>query len=153
MRKKLVVVLAMLCVLAFCMAPAAASSFEKGKTVGLIISPLDDLIITTKSLMTGSISSGESTTYTYYVPTGSTNLDVQLSWNNPSNNLGLKITSPTSVTYGEFDDYYDSTTANAKITLELQAGSSYLTSGTWKFIIRGKSVSGTESFNLIVNDY
>jgi hypothetical protein len=151
MKKELAVVLAVFCVIAFCMAPTAASAEDSvKKTDDIIISPLVIPIGEPKSSITGSIVQGQVKNYNYDVPAWSTYMYIRLSWSSTSNNLQLKFTSPTGVTYGNYDDYYESSIPNAIIPIEINSGT-VLPSGLWEFQIKGKTVSGSEPFTLIVN--
>ncbi len=76
---------------------------------------------------------------------------LQLSWKSTSNNLALTFTTPYGGIYGAYDDYYESSTPNARIPIHLEAASGTLQSGAWTFDITGKSLSGSESFTLIIN--
>ncbi|MDE2518304.1 MAG: hypothetical protein O0X93_03000 [Methanocorpusculum sp.] len=155
MKKQCVVVFAIFCVIAFCMAPAAASAGDSEKKISdnIMVSPLVLPIYETKSSLTGAIVSGQTKTYTYVVPSGDTQMDVQLSWKSSSNSLALSLTSPSGRTYGEYNDNYESSTPNARIPVHLEASSGTLPSGTWTISVIGKSVSGSESFTLVVNTY
>ncbi len=148
MRKKLVVVLAMLCVLAFCMAPAAASSFDqKVNSNGMTVTPIIGNVAWPKSVSTGTVTQGQMVEYTYAMPAGSTTLMVKVEWATTSNNLGLTVVLPDSTRYS-FDDYYDSPTPNGRTAVQFQDNP--LQSGTWKFHVLGKSVSGSQPFTITV---
>ncbi len=143
MKKELAVVLAVFCVIAFCMAPAAASAEDSvKKTDDIIISRLIIPIGEPKSSITGSIVQGQVKNYNYDVPAGSTYMYIRLSWSSTSNNLQLKFTSPTGVLLRIID--------SKCIPIEINSGT-VLPSGLWEFQIKGKTVSGSEPFTLIVN--
>ena len=80
-------------------------------------------------------------------------MDIQLSWGSTSNNLALMFTSPSGVTYGPYDDYAESSTPNARFTIHVESAGAVLPYGTWEFDVTGKSVTGTETFTLIINSY
>lgn len=155
MKKGFAFLLAIICVIAFCMVPAAASTVDAADTADddLIISALDIPVYGPKGSATGTIVQGERKTYSFAVLPGDTEMDIQLSWGSTSNNLALIFTTPDGGVYGAYDDYYDSSTPNARVSLHLEAAVGTLYSGTWLFDVSGKSVSGTETFTLIVNAY
>lgn len=147
MKKGLTVVLVIFCVIAFCTIPAAASANDaEKKTVDVVVSPFYDPIPETKASLTGTITQGETKVYSYPMPAGKTTLKVRLSWSSTTNNLGLTIISPPGVTHGEFDDYYESSTANGIIPVQFDSNN--VPSGDWTFYINGKSVNGSQSFTI-----
>ena len=91
--------------------------------------------------------------YSYAIQSGDTEMDIQLSWGSTSNNLALMFTSPTGRTYGPYDDYYDASTPNARFGIHVESAGAVLPYGTWIFDVMGKSVSGTETFTLVINSY
>ncbi|MDV0444150.1 hypothetical protein [Methanorbis rubei] len=149
MRKKLVVVLAMLCVLAFCMAPAAAttSSDQVTKNSGMTVTPIIGNVMWPKSSTTGSVTQGVTERYTYTVPAGSTTLTVRVAWGTTASNLGLVVQTPDSVMHGEYDDATDGS-VNGSLALQFQ--DSPLQSGQWVFFVRGKSVTSSQSFTITI---
>ena len=152
MKRIFSVVAVMLCILAFCIAPAAAGNFSTARDDGITISPLlDPFFQQTRASITGSVVEGQTKIYSYEVSSGSTLMGVKVEWDNTANNLGLLVSTPAPiVTYGEFDDYFESSVANGVIPLTIQADNT-LPAGIWKFKINGKSVSGTQQFTLTVN--
>ena len=155
MKKGFTFLLAIVCVIAFCMVPAAASTADAADTVDddLIISALEIPVYGQKGSATGTIVQGERKTYTYEIQSGDTEMDIQLSWGSTSNNLALIFTSPTGSMYGPYDDYYDSSTPNARFGIHVESAGAVLPYGTWRFDVAGKSVSSTETFTLIINSY
>ena len=155
MKKGFAFLLAIICLIAFCMVPASAATADAADTVDddLVISALEIPVYGPKSSTTGTIISGERKTYSYAVPSGSKEMDIQLSWGSTSNNLGLIFTTPDGYMLGSYDDYYESSTPNARIPIHVEAAVGTLQSGTWLFDIHGKSVSGSEAFTLIINTY
>ncbi|MDV0441210.1 hypothetical protein [Methanorbis furvi] len=149
MRKKLVVVLALLCVLAFCMAPAAAttSSDQTTKKTGMTVTPIVGDVMWPKGSNSGTVTQGETKTYSYTVPAGSTTLSVKVVWGTTASNLGLIVQTPNSIGYGEFDDATDGST-NGSLALQFQDNP--LQSGQWLFFVRGKSVTGSQSFTITI---
>lgn len=155
MKKGFAFLLAIVCVIAFCMVPAAASTGDAADTEDddLVISALDIPVYGPKGSTPGTIVNGQMKTYSYVVQPGETEMDIQVTWGSTSNNLGLYFTSPTGTIYGEYDDYSESTTPNARISVHVESAGAVLPYGTWLFDVTGKSVSGTETFTLIVNTY
>ena len=155
MKKGFTFLLAIVCVIAFCMVPAAAATVDAADTVDddLVISALEIPVYGPKSSTTGSIVQGERKTYSYVIQPGNTVLDMQVTWGSASNNLGLYFTSPTGTIYGEYDDYYDSSTPNAQFGIHVESAGAVLPAGKWLFDVVGKSVSGSETFTLIINSY
>ena len=155
MKKGFAFLLAIVCVIAFCMVPAAASTIDAADTVDddLVISALEIPVYGPKSSATGTIVQGQTKTYSYPIQPGDTQMVIQVTWGSTSNNLGLYFTSPTGTIYGEYDDYSESTTPNARISVHVESAGAVLPYGTWLFDVTGKSVSGTETFTLIVNTY
>ncbi|HJK70808.1 MAG TPA: hypothetical protein O0X51_02800 [Methanocorpusculum sp.] len=155
MKKGFAFLFAIVCLIAFCMVPASAATVDAADTVDndLIISALDIPGYGPKGSATGTIVQGERKTYSYVVQPGETEMDIQVTWSSTSNNLGLYFTSPTGRIYGEYNDYSESPTPNARISVHVESAGAVLPAGTWLFDITGKSVSGTETITLIVNTY
>lgn len=153
MKKGFTFLLAIVCVIAFCMVPAAAATVDAADTVDddLIISTLEIPVYGSKGSATGTIVQGQMSSYSYAIQSGDTEMDIQLSWGSTSNNLALMFTSPTGRIYGPYDDYYESTTPNARFGIHVESAGAVLPYGTWIFDVMGKSVSGTETFTLIIN--
>ncbi|MDU9376617.1 hypothetical protein McpSp1_12400 [Methanocorpusculaceae archaeon Sp1] len=149
MRKKLVVVLALLCVLAFCMAPASAttSSDQTTKKTGMTVTPIVGDVMWPKGSNTGSVTQGTTENFGYTVPAGSTTLSVKVVWGTTASNLGLIVRTPDGIAYGEFDDATDGS-VNGSIALQFQ--DSPLQSGQWLFFVRGKSVTSSQSFTITI---
>ena len=80
-------------------------------------------------------------------------MEIQLSWGSTSNNLALTFTSTTGRIYGPYDDYFDYSTPNARFGIHVESAGAVLPYGAWEFDILGKSVSGSETFTLIINSY
>lgn len=155
MKKGFTFLLAIVCVIAFCMVPAAAATGDAADTVDddLVISALEIPVYGPKGSTPGTIVNGQMKTYSYVVQPGETEMGIQVTWGSTSNNLGLYFTSPTGRIYGEYDDYSESSTPNARISVHVASAGAVLPAGTWLFDVTGKSVSGTETFTLIVNTY
>lgn len=155
MKKGFTFLLAIVCVIAFCMVPAAAATADAADTVDddLVISALEIPVYGPKGSTPGTIVQGERKTYSFEVTPGNTKMDIQLSWGSTSNNLALMFTSPSGVTYGPYDDYAESSTPNARFTIHVESAGAVLPYGTWEFDVTGKSVTGTETFTLIINSY
>ena len=153
MKKGFTFLLAIVCVIAFCMVPAAASTGDAADTEDddLVISALEIPVYGPKAAATGTIIQGQLKTYSIEVLPGDSEMDIQVTWGSTSNNLALMFTSPSGVTYGPYDDYAESSTPNARIIVHVESTVGALPLGTWLFDIDGKSVSGTETFTLIVN--
>ena len=153
MKKGFAFLLAIVCVIAFCMVPASAATVNAADTVDddLIISALEIPVYGPKSSTTGTIIDRQMKSYSYAIQSGDTEMDIQLSWGSTSNNLALMFTSPTGRTYGPYDDYYDASTPNARFGIHVESAGAVLPYGTWIFDVMGKSVSGTETFTLIIN--
>lgn len=153
MKKGFTFLLAIVCVIAFCMVPAAAATGDAADTVDddLVISALEIPVYGQKGSATGTIVQGQTKTYSFVVQSTDSEMDIQLSWGSTSNNLALMFTSPTGRTYGPYDDYSESSTPNARISMHIESAVGVLPFGTWLFDVTGKSVSGTETFTLIVN--
>ena len=153
MKKGFTFLLAIVCVIAFCMVPAAASTVDAADTADddLVISALDIPVYGPKGSATGTIVQGQMKTYSYQIQSAETEMDIQLSWGSTSNNLALMFTSPSGVIYGAYDDYYDSSIPNARFGIHVESAGAVLPYGTWEFDVMGKSVTGTETFTLIIN--
>ena len=153
MKKGFAFLLAIVCLIAFCMVPASAATVDAADTVDddLVISALEIPVYGPKSSTTGTIIQGQIKTYSFEVASGNTEMDIQLSWGSTSNNLALTFTSPTGRIYGPYDDYAESPTPNARFTIHVESAGAVLPHGTWIFDVRGKSVTGTETFTLIIN--
>ena len=155
MKKGFTFLLAIVCVIAFCMVPAAASTIDAADTVDddLSISALEIPVYGPKSSTTGTIIHGQMNSYSYAVQPGDSEMDIQLSWGSTSNNLALMFTSPSGVIYGAYDDYYDSSTPNARFGIHIESTVGAMPHGTWIFDVLGKSVTGTETYTLIINSH
>ena len=155
MKKGFAFLLAIVCVIAFCMVPAAASTADAADTVDddLVISALDIPVYGPKGSATGTIVQGQMKTYSFNVEPGDSEIDILLSWGSSTNNLGLYFTSPSGVIYGEYNDYYESSTPNAKVPIHVESTVGTLPIGKWLFDVMGTTVSGSETFTLIVNSY
>ncbi|HJK65820.1 MAG TPA: PPC domain-containing protein [Methanocorpusculum sp.] len=155
MKKGFAFLLAIVCLIAFCMVPASAATVDATDTIDddLVISALEIPVYGPKGSATGTIVQGERKTYSFEVTPGHTKMDIQLSWGSTSNNLALMFTSPSGVTYGPYDDYAESSTPNARFTIHVESAGAVLPYGTWEFDVTGKSVTGTETFTLIINSY
>lgn len=153
MKKGFAFLLAIICLIAFCMVPASAATVDAADTVDddLIISALEIPVYGPKGSATGTIVQGQMKTYSYTIQSGDTEMDIQLSWGSTSNNLALMFTSPSGVIYGPYDDYAESPTPNSRFTIHIESAGAVLPYGTWEFDVIGKSVSGTETFTLIIN--
>lgn len=155
MKKGFAFLFAIVCLIAFCMVPASAATVDAADTVDddLVISALEIPVYGPKSSTTGTIIQGERKSYSYTIQSGNTEMDIQLSWGSTSNNLALMFTSPSGVTYGPYDDYYDFSTPNARFGIHVESAGAVLPYGKWIFDVTGKSVSGSETFTLIINSY
>lgn len=153
MKKGFAFLLAIVCLIAFCMVPASAATVDAVDTVDddLVISALEIPVYGPKGSATGTIVQGQTKTYSFVVQSTDSEMDIQLSWGSTSNNLALLFTSPTGRTYGPYDDYSESSTPNARVAMHIESAVGVLPFGTWMFDVNGKSVSGTETFTLIVN--
>lgn len=153
MKKGFTFLLAIVCVIAFCMVPAAASTGDAADTEDddLVISALEIPVYGPKGSTPGTIVNGQMKTYSYVVLPGETEMDIQVTWGSTVNNLALTFSSPTGRIYGAYDDYYDSSIPNARIAIHVESAGAVLPAGTWLFDVLGKSVSGTETFTLTVN--
>ncbi|HJK34079.1 MAG TPA: hypothetical protein O0W92_00210 [Methanocorpusculum sp.] len=153
MKKGFTFLLAIICLIAFCMVPASAATVDAADTVDddLVISALEIPVYGPKGSTPGTIVQGQMKTYSYVVLPGETEMDIQLTWGSTSNNLALTFSSPTGVIYGAYDDYYESSTPNARIGIHVESAGAVLPAGTWLFDVLGKSVSSTETFTLTIN--
>ena len=79
-------------------------------------------------------------------------MDVTISWNLPPkyNSLSLKIFDPNGSIVSEFTDLYESSIPNGIIPIKIR-GMPDLTVGEWRFSVIGSDVSGTQTFNIIIN--
>ena len=155
MKKGFAFLFAIVCLIAFCMVPASAATIDAADTVDddLVISALEIPVYGPKSSTTGTIIQGQIKTYSFEVASGNTEMDIQLSWGSTANNLALMFTAPDGGTYGPYDDYYESSTPNARFGIHVESAFGTLYSGTWIFDVLSKTVSGTETFTLIINSY
>lgn len=153
MKKGFAFLFAIVCLIAFCMVPASAATVDAADTVDddLVISALEIPVYGPKGSTPGTIVQGQMKTYSYVVLPGETEMDIQLTWGSTSNNLALTFSSPTGVIYGAYDDYYESSTPNARIGIHVESAGAVLPAGTWLFDVLGKSVSSTETFTLTIN--
>lgn len=100
----------------------------------------------------GTIGDNEVKPYAYQVRSGSTTLEVELTWQRfPSDNdLRLEVIAPNGQNYGTYSDGIDGSN-NGEIPLTISSGN--LQIGTWTIRVHGHEVTGTQSFTLVMNDY
>ena len=97
----------------------------------------------------GDVSQGEVDIHTYYVASGSTSLDISLTWDISHGNGLRLIIHPPSGTPISFNDDVDGST-NGKIILTTPLPSS-MTGQYWRFDVVGVSVNGVQSYTLKIN--
>lgn len=97
----------------------------------------------------GDVRQGEVDIHTYYVASGSTALDISLTWDISQGNGLRLIIHPPSGTPISFNDDVDGNT-NGKIILTTPLPSS-MTGQYWRFDVVGVSVNGVQSYTLKIN--
>ena len=141
--------------LCICVFPASAADgfgVEKLESEYLILPLNMGDFIEQRSSIYSSVTHGDSRSLYYLVSSGTTELDVTLSWNLPPkyNSLSLKIFDPNGSIVSEFTDLYESSIPNGIIPIKIR-GMPDLTVGEWRFSVIGSDVSGTQTFNIIIN--
>lgn len=153
MRKRLQLILGISAVLLFSLCiPGSAAAMETDNADYAITLWDEPSELTRAAPISGTVTDGEKKRFTYILNSGSSELDVVLSWDlSPNNNeLALQITAPNGTTFGPYRDMYD-TTKNGRIPVRLSSSSS-LPSGSWIITVIGESVIGTQSFTLVINE-
>lgn len=95
----------------------------------------------------GTISTGETDTYSKYVLPLTSSLTTDLNWGDTSDSLSLTIIAPDQ-TLGPYYDSSDGYT-DGRIVLQVTNPGGYLTMGTWKFGVHGVSVNGVEDYTFV----
>ena len=95
-----------------------------------------------------TIVQGETDYFTKYVPSGTSQLTLDLNWGNASNSLSLWVNTPAGL-YGPYYDSSDGIAANGRIVLAMSGSGGSLPAGTWEFRVYGDSVSNSEDYTFV----
>ena len=141
--------------LCICVLPASAADgfgVEKIESEYLILPLNIEDLIEPRSSISSSVMQGQMRYFNHYVAPGSTKIDIELLWTLPPdyNSLKLKVINPRGLTVSEFTDTSDNTNPNGSIILLLEFDN---LPGVWRLEVFGESVTGLQSFDLIVNSY
>ncbi|WP_153015906.1 pre-peptidase C-terminal domain-containing protein [Methanofollis ethanolicus] len=90
-----------------------------------------------------TISQGERDRYSHTVPSGTSQMNIDLNWGNSANSLFLTISAPTSA-IGTFHDADDGA-IDGRIHITISK-SPCIEAGTWEFVVYGEKVSGKEDY-------
>lgn len=150
MRSLHALIILLMILSAFCIAPAAAVNGDASVNFE-ILGPdvLND--ISRAPPVQGSVTQGETKYHTYYVESGKRTLELQLTWDSGNgNDLDLVIYPPNQASI----EVHDSTDSiiDGKISVRSTLQES-LTSNNWNFNVPGARVSGTQAYTLIINAY
>ncbi|MDV0443600.1 hypothetical protein [Methanorbis rubei] len=106
--------------------------------------------VTRATPIEGAVREGSTNQHTYYVNSGSTEINIEVRWIlSPDNNdLELVVISPTGQIMGRFTDGSDGN-INGVIPVRLRASS--LPTGTWNFWISGITVKTTQRYTIALN--
>ena len=149
------IVIGVVLLLSACTLPVSAIDSLEVEIVELeypIIPMVVEELIEPASSISSSIMQGQTRYLNHYVAPDSTRMDIELSWTLPPNynSLKLKVINPRGLTVSEFDDTYESQIPNGSIILLLEYDN---LPGLWRIEVFGESVTGLQSFDLIVNSY
>ncbi len=97
------------------------------------------------TLLSQSISQGQTITNNVNVGSGVNYLEVDLNWGDTSDSLTLNVYTPSGSKLGTYRDNSDGS-ANGRIHFSIDPSQGYVQQGTWKFKVYGESVSGTQSY-------
>ncbi|MCZ9313364.1 MAG: hypothetical protein O0V67_08285 [Methanocorpusculum sp.] len=151
MRKLLMFGICAVILFSLCI-PGSTVAMEN-ETSDYTVTPWNDPSEMTRAApISGTVTDGEKKRFTYILNSGSSKLDVELSWSlSPNNNeLALQITAPNGATFGPYHDMYDNA-KNGRIPVSLSSSTS-LPSGSWVITVTGESVIGTQPFTLVINE-
>mgnify|MGYP003295116441 CR=1 FL=1 len=147
--KKIILICAVFCMVLF-VSSVTASSLSTSQEK-FVITPWYDYNeqIQRAAPIYGTITDGDVVEHVYSIPSGKTSLEVSLEWNRGlfQNDLSMRLISPSNVAYGPFDDSFEGI-VNGVIPVTSQGA---ISSGTWKVLIYGTSVVGTQTYTLRVN--
>ena len=101
------------------------------------------------TLLSQSISQGQTITNKVNVGSGVNYLEVDLNWGDTSDSLTLSVYTPSGSKLGTYRDNSDGS-VNGRIRLNINPSQGYVQQGTWKFKVYGESVSGTQSYTFNV---
>lgn len=101
------------------------------------------------TLLSQSISQGQTITNNVNVGSGVNYLEVDLNWGDTSDSLTLSVYTPSGSKLGTYRDNSDGS-VNGRIRLNIDPSQGYVQQGTWKFKVYGESVSGTEDYTFNV---
>ena len=146
MRKWAYAIFGAFLLMMLCAIPVAAG--EGTIDSGYEVTPwFEGISLATRSSESSSVDQNDVERFDYYVPSGSKELDVKVSWSlyPKYNSLTLKIYTPSGLFAGEFTDTYESSIRNGIIPVKITS-STPLESGYWKFEVIGTDVSGSQPF-------
>lgn len=144
MRRSLSLLAGLVVLLAFCAIPVTADTSAAAGT---------DVIsgITKAPPVYGDVRQGEVDSHRYYVPSGHTTLEVSLQWDDtPTTDLSLTIYPPNGNPLIWNDESDGLTDGEISLSTPLP---SQMTGAYWSFDVTGVSVSGTQSYTLVINSY
>lgn len=101
------------------------------------------------TLLTQSISQGQTITNNVNVGSGVNYLEVDLNWGDTSDSLTLSVYTPSGSKLGTYRDNSDGS-VNGRVHFSIDPSQGYVQQGTWKFKVYGESVSGTEEYTFNV---
>lgn len=99
-------------------------------------------------LVSDTITQGETDYFAKYVPSGTSQLTLDLNWGTPSNSLTLWVNTPVGL-YGPYYDSSDGIPSNGRIALVMSGSGGSLPAGTWEFRVYGDNVSGVEDYTFV----
>jgi hypothetical protein len=125
---------------------SGVSAQDVDSNKGYSVTPAGDLYLPAvmSPMSAGTITQGETDWYSVYVFPGTPSLTMDLNWGYPANSLSLMVLAPDA-TLGPYYDSSDGTTNGRIALIASQYGG--LTPGTWKFLVYGDHVEGTQSYN------
>ena len=152
--KKTIVFLGLFAVLLFgIISPVSAVTVTVGDAV-YTVSPMaknsGDYSVMALPII-GSIFDGETKSYIYDVDSGSTELEIELSWLLPTSGSALSISvfNPNGNLVGQYYDTYDGK-EDGNIGIRISGNS---LGGDWTIFVNGDNVVGIQLFTLTINEY
>lgn len=132
-----------------CIVPAIAA-VPSSTVIDLEVLDPEDMIGSGKAAPNyGSVTQGERDTYTHYVDVTDTLFELSLEWDKNTGNILQLIVYPPSGTPIYLKDEDDGST-NGKIAARTSLPGNTV-GATWKVIVEGVQITGSQSYTLIVN--
>jgi hypothetical protein len=158
LRKSGIILVLLVAVAILVTASASAASANKTtvpSTDGWIVTPLNpsaSSMVSTSALSAMAtnvyyITQGQNNWKSFYVPSGSTGVTIDLNWGNSANSLQLTMYASDGSVAGPFYDSADGR-IDGRICISLSRNDEIIPSGTYYDKTYGYKVSGTEDYTI-----